>query len=88
MENTPSAPVSRAERVLAAIAAIVASLGFLALMIVLAAPLFGVTGDSWTQQPWPALVLLAYFGLPAGFCFVVAVIIVRAIASRRAAGRG
>lgn len=86
MENAANAPVSRVERLLAVAAAGIAALSFLALMTVLAAPLFGVSGESWTHPGWQALVLVSYFGFPLAFCLVVAVIGIR-IASNRHAER-
>ena len=84
MATSNSAPVSRAERLLAFMAIGIAFVSFVGLIVVLAAPLVGVDPESMTAPGWQTVFMVAYFGLPTAFLLMMTLLVVRFVANRRA----
>ncbi|KAB1660371.1 hypothetical protein F8O01_03345 [Pseudoclavibacter chungangensis] len=82
--STPArAPISKVERIIAFMALGIAVIAFVALIVVVGAPLAGVPGDAMTTPLWQTLFLVAYFGLPIAFVLMLTLVIIRIVSNRR-----
>ncbi len=75
---------SLVERTLAITAVTLAAVAFVCLVVVFAAPMFGVEFGTPPAWYWDVLLAVGYYGIPIAFALVVLVIILRTIANRRA----
>lgn len=75
---------SLAERILAITAVTLAAVAFICLVVVFAAPYFGVEFGNPPAWYWDAMLAIGYYGIPIAFLLVVVVIILRMVANRRA----
>ncbi|MGO1544542.1 MAG: hypothetical protein ACTHXA_09415 [Gulosibacter sp.] len=82
--STDNPESSMAERLLAYLTVGVAALSFIALFTILLAPLFGVDFASSDLWIWPVSMFIAYWGFPLALILLVAFVLWRVIANRRA----
>ena len=75
---------SLAERALAITAVALAAVAFICLVVVFAAPYFGIEFGTPPAWYWDVMLAIGYYGIPVAFLLVVVVIVLRMITSRRA----
>ncbi|MCU1634970.1 MAG: hypothetical protein JWQ68_209 [Cryobacterium sp.] len=84
MSTPPTASAGRLERILAYMVAGVVGLSILAFVTVIVATAAGVgANDAFSQGPWPFIITLPLFGLPAGFLLLIALMIASALRRSR-----
>jgi hypothetical protein len=76
---------SRLERILAAVVAAVIGLSVVAFFAIIFATWSGMQREDFGVGAWPVITLLPLFGLPIGFLFIIALLVV---STRRRRGQG
>jgi len=85
MPDNETPPPSRLEKVLAAIVAAVIGLSVVAFFAIIIATWSGMQREDFGVGLWPTITLLPLFGLPLGFIFIIALLVV---STRRRRGQG
>ncbi len=75
----------RLERILAFMVASAIGLSIVSFLAVIIASGVGVTGEQFSQPPWPTIIVLPVIGLPVGVIVLVALLIVSALRRGREA---
>jgi hypothetical protein len=75
----------RVERILAFMVAAAIGLSIVAFLAVIIGTAAGVTGEAFSQPPWPTIIVLPVVGLPIGLIFLISLIIVSGLRRGREA---
>ena len=75
----------RLERILAFMVASAVGLSIVSFLAVIIASGVGVTGEQFSQPPWPTVLVLPVIGLPLGVIVLVALLIVSGLRRGREA---
>ena len=75
----------RLERILAFMVASAIGLSIVSFLAVIIASGVGVTGEQFSQPPWPTILVLPVIGLPLGVIILIALLIVSGLRRGREA---
>jgi len=75
----------RLERILAFMVASAIGLSIVSFLAVIIASGVGVTGEQFSQPPWPTIIVLPVIGLPLGVIVLIALLIVSGLRRGREA---
>ena len=75
----------RLERILAFMVASAIGLSIVSFLAVIIASGVGVTGEQFSQPPWPTIIVLPVIGLPLGVLVLIALLIVSGLRRGREA---